>query len=140
MIPKHYKRYYELLENKFGRLKRIGKSRTFFRAQDAKILFYFRYSSKRSKALYGLRSVDIDYIKAQKMKSFLLFITFDPRMDMFIPFNRCKRCFIKKENSNDRQYKIIYDFRQTRDVIYFWDSGIELNAGEYRDFNAVLNA
>ncbi|MBE8158769.1 MAG: hypothetical protein HAW59_05205 [Betaproteobacteria bacterium] len=136
-------KYYNLLEDKFGKLKKMGKGYSLYHVPSADILVYFRYSkihnpTKNPYAFYGLDFEDIRLIKNSALQSFLLFITSDSKKDIFIPFNRYASYFAASTPSGSNQHHVNYHFRKTGDIINFSNIG-KFSVEKYRDFNTVLD-
>lgn len=136
-------KYYDLLEGKFGKLRKVGKGYSLYHVPGADILVYFRYSKIHKPdthpyAFYGLDFDDVGRIRSSACQSFLLFITSDSRKDIFVPFNQYESYFADGSPSGDNQHKVNYHFRKTGDVINFSNIGI-FSVEKYRDFNSVLD-
>lgn len=143
MANLYYQKIIQQIEDKFGKMKRLGSGYTLYHIPAIDIILYFRYSkvsvaSKNVlKAFYGLRKEDITLM--QNKKSFICLITDDETKNLFIPFQQYETYFSDTEPSSDGQYKTLSSFKPTAKEVYF--SGIgKFNAESYSSFDSILNA
>lgn len=142
MANEFYKNIIKTIEDKFGKMKRIGSGYTLYHIPAIDVILYFRYSkiSKASKnilkAFFGLRKVDIDLM--QSKKSFICLITDDESKNLFIPYQQYESYFLEIAPTKDGQYKTLSFFKPTGTEIYFAGIG-KFNAESYFNLDNILN-
>ncbi|TAL68028.1 MAG: hypothetical protein EPN82_11545 [Bacteroidetes bacterium] len=130
------------LEEKHGKLKRLGDGYSLYLIPSIDTIVYFRYSkiSKVSKnvlrTFYGLRNEDIKLM--QSKKSFICLVTDDETKNLFIPYQQFETYFLETSPSNDGQYKTQTLFKPTGSEIYFAGIG-KFNAENYFSLEDILN-
>jgi hypothetical protein len=142
MANLYYQKIIQKIEDKFGKIKRMGSGYTLYHIPAIDIILYFRYSkisvaSKNVlKAFYGLRKEDIALM--QTKKSFICLITDDETKNLFIPFQQYETYFLEIEPSSDGQYKTLSFFKPTAKEVYFAGIG-KFNAESYSNFDSILS-
>ncbi len=142
MANLYYQKIIKKIEDKFGKMKRIGSGYTLYHVPSVDIILYFRYSKiftankNTTKAFYGLRKEDIALM--QSKKSFICLITNDEAKNLFIPFQQYETYFLEINPSNDGQFKTQSFFRPTVREIYFAGIG-KFNAESYSNIDNILN-
>jgi hypothetical protein len=132
------------IENKFGRLNKLGDGQSLFEIPTIGAVIYFRYSkisqaSKHvKKAFYGLRKSDTDLMMHRGKKSFLYLLTDDQQKNLLIPFNQYETYFSATSPSDDGQYKTLSFFKPTGAELYFSNIG-KFNAESYFSLEPLLN-
>lgn len=134
----------QLVENKFGKLKRIGDGYSLYYVPSTDIILYFRYSKisftsktqKVKKGFFGLRKEDIALMQGKK--SFICLITDDDSKNLYIPFQQFESYFLEINPSKDGQYKVLPFYKPTGNDIYFAGIG-KFNSENFNDVNNILN-
>jgi len=140
----HTQKVIQLIENKFGKLKKIGDGYSLYYVPSADIILYFRYSKisftsktqKVKKGFYGLRKEDIALMQGKK--SFICLITDDDTKNLYIPFQKFETYFLETNPSRDGQFKVLPFYKPTGNDIYFAGIG-KFNSESYTDINDILN-
>jgi hypothetical protein len=134
----------QIIENKFGTLKRIGDGYSLYYVPSIDVILYFRYSKitftsntkKVKKGFYGLRNEDITLMQGKK--SFICLISDDETKNLYIPFQQFESCFLETVPSKDGQYKVLPFYKPTGNDVYFAGIG-KFNSESYNDINSILN-
>lgn len=137
-------KYLSLLENKFGKITKIGSGYNLFLVNASDVIIYFRYSKmlgkeKRLHTFYGLRGEDIELIKKYNKKTFIILLTTKEEKNLFIPFYQFKDFFSPSYINEDGQYKINHYFKSTGSIINF-SKYAKYSAEKFRSFDTVLDA
>lgn len=130
------------IENKFGKLQKIGNTKSLFHIPSIDVLIYFRYSKMHGKntnkpfCFYGLRKEDI--IQMQGKKSFICFLCDDETKIFLVPFNTYEIYFSQTPPSSDGQYKTNIHFKKQGTILDFANMP-KFNAEGYLGLEALFN-
>jgi len=91
--------------NRFGRLHRLGKSRSLFEVGDGAVRIYIRYSKvhPKGKTFFGLRKEDL--LQLEGHRSFICFLWNNQQEPLFVPYSDYEDVFRAISPAGDGQYK-----------------------------------
>lgn len=111
------------IEEKFGKLVKVGKTQSLFCIPSIDVYIYFRYSAIQKKdtnkpyCFYGLRKEDIALMQGKR--SFICFLSDDENQIFLVPFNTYEIYFSQTHPSADGQYKANIHFKKQGTVLDF---------------------
>ena len=113
--------------NRFGRLHRLGKSRSLFEVGDGAARIYIRYSKVHPKGqtFFGLRKEDL--LQLEGHRSFICFLWNNQQEPLFVPYSDYEDVFRAISPASDGQYKA---------QVYLQEEGSEFYIARVGRFNA----
>lgn len=128
------------IQNKCGKVEKIGDGYSLYKIASNDVYIYFRYSkiAKASKnvlrSFYGLRKEDISLLQGKK--SFVCFVWDNEFSPILLPFNQFENYFYQSMPSSDGQYKVNIFFKSTGTELYFANIG-KFNVDNFYGLNAL---
>ena len=126
------------LSNRFGRLQRLGKSRSLYELGEGAARIYIRYSKVHSKGqtFYGLRKEDLQQLEGHQ--SIMCFLWNNQQEPLFIPYSDYEDVFRTISPAGDGQYKIQVYLQEEGDEFYIANVG-RFNAESYFGWNYITS-
>ena len=117
--------FLEKLNNRLGRLHKLGKSQSLYEVGDGAARIYIRYSKthSRGQTFYGLRKEDLQQLEGYP--SIICFLWNNQAEPLFLPYSDYEDIFRAISPASDGQYKA---------QVYIQEEGVELyiaNAGRF---------
>lgn len=96
----------KVLQDRFGRLRKLGGSESLFTVGKDVAHIYIRYSKvhKRGRTFFGLREIDLRQLEGHN--AYLCFLLDDDSPPVFIPFADFEEIFRGAQVASDGQYKV----------------------------------
>jgi len=115
--------FLEVLTTRFGRLHKLGKSRSLYEIGDGAARIYIRYSKVHSKGqtFYGLRKEDLQQLEGYQ--SILCFLWNNQPEPLFLPYAEYEEIFKAISPSGDGQYKILVYLQEEGNELYIANVG-----------------
>ena len=123
-MPNNFKSsFLEGVEQRIGRLSKIGDSLSLYRAAGSDIRIYIRYSKihGENKTWYGLREVDLRNLEGYP--SFLCFLWDNQKEPLIVPFSDYEEIFQSVPPADDGQYKVQVLFQEDGTELYIARAG-----------------
>lgn len=116
------KEFLKILEEKFGRVKKIPGSQSLFEISRGK-RFYYRYSRihSRNQAFYGLRKEDLDQLAG--LDSYICFMSDKGTEPVFITYSDFEEILLSTKPASDGQYKVQLFLKEDAFELYIAQSG-----------------
>lgn len=117
------RKFLDHVTSKFGKLEKIGDSRSLFQIQGTDIRLYLRYSKthSRNQAFYGLRERDLKLIEG--FPSFICLIWDGQKEPVIIPYSEYEDVFQTVTPADDGQYKALLFFQEDSTEFYIARAG-----------------
>lgn len=122
--------FLQQLSRRYGRLNKLGKSRSLYTVGEDEARVYIRYSKVHSKqnTFYGLRQQDLRQLEGHA--SFICFLWQGQTDPLLVPFADYEALFQEMSPASDGQYKA---------QVYLRDSGAELYIAQAGRFSVEGN-
>lgn len=120
-------KFLKRLKEKYGKLNRIGRSRSLYDIGDGAARIYIRYSKihDNNHTFYGLRDKDLKQLEGHR--SFICFLWEGQKEPLIVPFLKYEEIFNTVSPAGDGQYKV---------QVFLQEDGTELYISRAGRFNA----
>lgn len=124
------------IENRFGKLNRVGSGNSLFYSATTDTFIYFRYGKMQGiRAYYGLKKEDVDIARGNKF--YVCFVTDHPDKFITIPYAVFEMYFDYAGEYQDGQYKPSLFFLETKVELYIPKSG-RFSVGSYLGLGSLF--
>lgn len=115
-MPETKEQFLRVLEERFGKLQKLGSSRSLFGLGNGDARVYIRYSKvhERGRTFFGLRKTDLGMLEGHR--SFVCFLWDGQKEPLVLPYDGYEDVFNSIEPAHDGQYKVQVSRRDATDL------------------------